>query len=125
MKLNKRALIIAGAVSALALAACDATKEASQATKNPAAATVDGKPISQRTVDMIVAQGAASGRPDTPEARKGIIRASWRCKWSSLMKRSRRVWTNHRSCRANRCSQTNRAGQRLCFRISRQKHADH
>lgn len=73
MKLNKRALIIAGAVSALALAACDATKEASQAAKNPAAATVNGKPISQRTVDMIVAQGAASGRPDTPEARKGII----------------------------------------------------
>ncbi len=73
MKLNKRALIIAGAVSMLALAACDATKDASQAAKNPAAATVNGKAISQRTVDMIVAQGAASGRPDTPEARKGII----------------------------------------------------
>ncbi|MBK9522183.1 MAG: peptidylprolyl isomerase [Rhodocyclaceae bacterium] len=73
MKLNKRALIIAGAVSVLALAACDATKEASQAAKNPAAATVNGKAISQRTVDMIVAQGAASGRPDTPEARKSII----------------------------------------------------
>ena len=73
MKLNKRALIIAGAVSVLALAACDATKEASQAAKNPAAATVNVKAISQRTVDMIVAQGAASGRPDTPEARKSII----------------------------------------------------
>ena len=73
MKLNKRALIIAEAVSVLALAACDATKEASQAAKNPAAATVNGKAISQRTVDMIVAQGAACGRPDTPEARKSII----------------------------------------------------
>jgi peptidyl-prolyl cis-trans isomerase C len=34
---------------------------------------VNGVAISQRTVDMIVKQGAGSGRPDTPEARKAVI----------------------------------------------------
>ena len=73
MNFNKPGIFLAGAITVLTLAACDATKDASQSAKNPTVATVNGKAINQRTVDMIVAQGAASGRPDTPEARKGII----------------------------------------------------
>ncbi len=57
----------------LALGACGGSKDSDQAAKGPAAATVNGKPISQRTVDMIAKQGASAGRPDSPEARKGII----------------------------------------------------
>jgi peptidyl-prolyl cis-trans isomerase C len=48
-------------------------KSAAEAPKVPAAATVNGTPISQRTVDMLVKQGASSGQPDTPESRKAII----------------------------------------------------
>ena len=48
-------------------------KSAAQASADPAAATVNGTPISQRTVDMMVKQGADSGHPDTPETRKAII----------------------------------------------------
>ena len=73
MNFNKSGILLAGAITVLTLAACDATKDASQSAKNPTVATVNGKAINQRTVEMIVAQGAASGRPDTPEARKGII----------------------------------------------------
>jgi len=60
----------------LVLGACNPAKDAKpadQASKGPAAATVNGTAISQRTVDMIAKQGAASGRPDTPETRKTII----------------------------------------------------
>ena len=55
----------------LALGACNATNDAQ--TKSPAAATVNGTAISQRTVDMLAKQNAGSGRPDTPETRKFII----------------------------------------------------
>ena len=72
MNVMKSGLLLASAASLLALGACN-PKPADQASNGPAAATVNGKPISQRTVDMIARQGASSGRPDTPEARKGII----------------------------------------------------
>ena len=72
MNFIKGGLLLASTVSLFALGACS-PKPADQAAKGPAAATVNGKPISQRTVDMIVKQGAGSGRPDTPEVRKGII----------------------------------------------------
>ncbi len=72
MTFIKCGMLLASAASLLALAACS-PKPADQTSKGPAAATVNGKPISQRTVDMIVKQSASSGRPDTPEARKGII----------------------------------------------------
>ena len=72
MTFIKCGMLLASAASLLALAACS-PKPADQTSKGPAAATVNGKPISQRTVDMIVRQSASSGRPDTPEARKGII----------------------------------------------------
>lgn len=57
----------------LALGACGGSRDSDQAAKGPTAATVNGKPISQRMVDTIAKQGAASGRPDTPDARAGII----------------------------------------------------
>ncbi len=73
----KFAVLLAGAASLFALSACNPAKDAAApadtAAKSPAVATVNGTPISQRTIDMIVQQGAGSGRPDTPEARAGII----------------------------------------------------
>ena len=77
MTLIKSAFLFASAASLLALAACNPAKDAAApadaAAKSPAVATVNGAPISQRTVDMIVKQGAGSGRPDTPETRASII----------------------------------------------------
>ena len=72
MNFIKSGILLASAVSLFALGACS-PKSAEQASKGPAAATVNGKPISQRTVDMIIKQAAGAGRPDTPEARKAII----------------------------------------------------
>jgi peptidyl-prolyl cis-trans isomerase C len=72
----KSGILVASAASLLALGACSADKDAKPAAaadRGPAAATVNGVPISQRTVDMLVRQGAASGQPDTPEVRKEII----------------------------------------------------
>jgi peptidyl-prolyl cis-trans isomerase C len=63
-------------VTLAALAACNPAKDAKPteiAASGPVAATVNGHAISQRTVDAIAKQGAASGRPDTPEARKSIV----------------------------------------------------
>jgi peptidyl-prolyl cis-trans isomerase C len=76
MRLIRTLILLAGAASVLALLACSQDKEAKSvegAAKEPAAATVNGKPISQRTVDMVAKEGANSGRPDTPESRKAII----------------------------------------------------
>ena len=76
MRSIKSGLLFASAVSLLAISACNPAKDAKpadQASKEPAAATVNGTAISQRTVDMIAKQGAGAGRPDTPESRKAII----------------------------------------------------
>jgi peptidyl-prolyl cis-trans isomerase C len=76
MSLVRYKILLASLVSLLALGACNPAKEdkpAEPASTGPAAATVNGVPISQRTVDLIAKQGASSGRPDTPEARKSII----------------------------------------------------
>jgi peptidyl-prolyl cis-trans isomerase C len=85
MLIKSRVLLI-GAASALALAACgpkDATKTAGAAAATPAAAattapagvaaTVNGTAISTATVDMMVKERTAQGQPDTPELRKAII----------------------------------------------------
>ena len=72
MKFVKLGTLLACAASVLALGACS-PKPGDQASTGPAAATVNGKPISQRTVDMIAKQGGSAGHADTPEARKGII----------------------------------------------------
>ena len=69
----KSAILLASAASLLALGACNSAKDAAPAEKGPAAATVNGTAISQRTVEAIAKQGAAQGRPDTPETRKAII----------------------------------------------------
>jgi peptidyl-prolyl cis-trans isomerase C len=76
MKFIRTGIVIASAVSLLALGACNQAKEAKPAeaaAKGPVAATVNGVAISQSTVDMIARQGAGAGRPDTPEARKNIV----------------------------------------------------
>jgi peptidyl-prolyl cis-trans isomerase C len=76
MSFIRSGILLASAASLLALGACNPAKDAKpadQAAKGPAAATVNGTAISQQTVDMIARQGAAAGRPDTPESRKAII----------------------------------------------------
>jgi peptidyl-prolyl cis-trans isomerase C len=76
MRLIKSGILLASAVSLLAISACNPAQDGkapAQASKEPAAATVNGTAISQRTVDMIVKQGASAGRPDTPETRQAII----------------------------------------------------
>jgi peptidyl-prolyl cis-trans isomerase C len=76
VRLIKSGIILASAASLLALSACSAdkdTKSAAPASTEPAVATVNGAPISQRTVDMLAKQSAKSGHPDTPEARKVIV----------------------------------------------------
>jgi peptidyl-prolyl cis-trans isomerase C len=72
MKFVKFGTLLAVTASALALGACS-PKPSDPAATGPAAATVNGKPISQRTIDMIAKQGGASGHADSPEARKSII----------------------------------------------------
>ena len=72
----RNGILLASAASLLALGACSqdkGAKSAAPASTAPAAATVNGTPISQTRVDMMARQGAASGRPDTPETRKAII----------------------------------------------------
>lgn len=77
MRLIQSGIILASAASLLALGACSqesgTAKPAATAAQEPAAATVNGVPISQRVVDRMATEGAASGRPDTPETRKAII----------------------------------------------------
>jgi peptidyl-prolyl cis-trans isomerase C len=76
MRYPRSHAFLASALSLLALAACNPAKDAKPAdaaATGPAAATVNGHAISQRTVDVIVKQGAGSGRPDTPEARKSVV----------------------------------------------------
>lgn len=76
MRFIRTAIFLSGAAALLAISACNPAKEAKPAEAapaGPAVATVNGTAISQRTVDLIVKQGATSGRPDTPETRKAII----------------------------------------------------
>ncbi|PRC94098.1 peptidylprolyl isomerase [Solimicrobium silvestre] len=77
--LIKSRVVLGSAVALMALAACtpkEADKTAAAATsatpaKEVVAATVNGTPISQKQVDMILHQ--QRGMPDTPETRKMII----------------------------------------------------
>jgi peptidyl-prolyl cis-trans isomerase C len=76
VRLIKSGILLASAASLLAIGGCGQYKEAkpaAPASKEPAAATVNGMPISQRTVDMMAKQGVESGHPDTPDSRKAII----------------------------------------------------
>lgn len=58
----------------LALSACNKDgKKTVEAEKNTIAATVNGKPISSKQVELILKQQSAQGMPDNPEMRKLII----------------------------------------------------
>lgn len=72
----KSGLLAIGAASLLALVACNPeqnAKPAAAADKDTTVATVNGAVIGKNRVDMLIKQGAASGRPDSPETRKAII----------------------------------------------------
>ena len=71
MTFRNSGMAFAGLAALLALGACNPAADAPG--KGAAAATVNGKPISQEMVDTIMKQAAASGRPDTPEARRAVI----------------------------------------------------
>jgi peptidyl-prolyl cis-trans isomerase C len=76
MRFIKPRVLLASAASLLALAVCNsamAATPADQVPKDPVAATVNGTPISQKTVDLLAKQGASKGNPDTPESRRAII----------------------------------------------------
>jgi len=76
MQSIKSGVFLASAASLLVIGACSADKDAKPAaavSKEPIAATVNGTPITQRAVDLVVKQASRSGQPDTPEARKAII----------------------------------------------------
>jgi len=76
MKYIRHGAAVAAVTFSFAISGCNPANDSKSAAKtdsSPVAATVNGKGISQRTVDMIVEQGAASGRPDTPESRTAII----------------------------------------------------
>jgi peptidyl-prolyl cis-trans isomerase C len=67
----KFGILFAAAASMLALGACNPATDAGP--KSPAAVTVNGTAISQRTVDKLAKQNAGPGRPDTPETRRFIV----------------------------------------------------
>lgn len=71
MRLTQSGILLASAASLLALGACDRATDAGP--KSPAAVTVNGTAISQRTIDMVARQNAGAGRPDTPETRRFIV----------------------------------------------------
>jgi peptidyl-prolyl cis-trans isomerase C len=70
----KSHLVLAGAAAVLALGGCnkDATPSGAAQGKDPAAATVNGVPISARRVDMLIKM-RGQGAQDTPEVRKQTI----------------------------------------------------
>jgi peptidyl-prolyl cis-trans isomerase C len=74
MKSIKSIILLTSVASALSLSGCNSNETAqSLASKEVAVATVNGKVISQKSIDMIIKQGASTGRPDTPETRKAIV----------------------------------------------------
>lgn len=74
MKAIKSIILLTSVASVLTLSGCNSNENAQSSTsKEVAVATVNGKVISQKSVDMIVNQGAGGGRPDTPETRKAIV----------------------------------------------------
>ena len=83
------------------------------AAKGPAAATVNGTAISQQTVDAIAKQGAASGRPDTPETRKAIIDQLAMQMVVAEEARQEGPGQDPRDCGTDRCGEAVGSGQRL------------
>ena len=76
MRSMKSGILVIGAASLLALAACTPdqnAKPAASTEKDTTVATVNGAVIGKNRVDMLIKQGAGSGRPDSPETRQAII----------------------------------------------------
>lgn len=71
MRMTQSGILLAAAASLLALGACNQANDPQA--RSPAAVTVNGTAISQRTIDLIARQNAGSGRPDTPETRRFIV----------------------------------------------------
>jgi peptidyl-prolyl cis-trans isomerase C len=79
--LNKSKLLLGATCAVFALSACNksadnasaSSKASASADANAVAATVNGKAISQKQLDVIVQGQAAQGMPDTPEMRKMIV----------------------------------------------------
>ena len=71
----KSRILLASAASLLTLSACNADEPAKGASKEAVAATVNGTPISQNRVNLLMQQrgGGMGQQPDTPEARKAVI----------------------------------------------------
>ncbi|MDD5335461.1 MAG: peptidylprolyl isomerase [Rhodoferax sp.] len=72
----KSGILALGAVSLLTLAACNtdlSPKPAASAPNDTTVATVNGTAIGKTRIDMLIKQGAASGKPDSPETRAAII----------------------------------------------------
>jgi peptidyl-prolyl cis-trans isomerase C len=71
----KSHFLILSAVCALCLAGCNRGNQGEEHGKSSSgvAATVNGTPISNDTVDRFIAQGMGRGHADSPEARKAII----------------------------------------------------
>lgn len=67
----KPAIVLAGAVSMVTLIACSSNDAAKS--KEAVAATVNGEPISERLVDMMLKQRTDLGRNASAEVRKGYI----------------------------------------------------
>jgi peptidyl-prolyl cis-trans isomerase C len=73
MRLKKSGTLIVGVAMLLTVGACNPAKPVEPVAKDPAAATVNGTPISQKMVDLIAKRGVSAGRPDTPATRATII----------------------------------------------------
>lgn len=76
MRSMKTGILALGAVSLLTLAACNtdlSPKPAASAPNDITVATVNGATIGKTRIDMLIKQGAASGKPDSPETRAAII----------------------------------------------------
>jgi peptidyl-prolyl cis-trans isomerase C len=71
MRSMQPGLLPVAAAVLLALGACSPADDAQN--KSPAAVTVNGTAISQRTVDMLMRQNAGAGRRDTPESRRFVV----------------------------------------------------
>ena len=71
MRMTQTGFLSATAAALLALGACSPAYDGQN--KSPAAVTVNGTAISQRTVDMLMRQNAGAGRPDTPDARRFVV----------------------------------------------------
>ncbi len=65
-------ILLVSAIALLVLSACN-SKTGNTPAAGDIAATVNGTPISNSTIDQIIGQRSAMGQPDSPETRKAVI----------------------------------------------------